>query len=595
MANSSINLIDLDFNSLKSSLKAHLSSQAKFQDYDFDGSNMSVLLDVLTYNTYLNTFYMNMVASEMFLDTAQIRDSVVSHAKELNYLPRSFRSATANVNIAITPSTNVSSVVIPAGTGFTGRLGSNTFNFIVDSDIAITTSNNGVFYSNNTVIYEGSNVLDVFVKNDSATNQRFLLNNPNIDTSSIQINVKENGGANTYNYIQSFYLYGLTSTSLAFFVQAAENDQYEVIFGDNATGRTPKNGAVIEVTYRICNGELPNGINTFVNNSSIDGHSDVSVTTLSSAISGSVSESIESIKFNAPRSYQTQERAITENDYKILLLREFPEIQALSVYGGEKANPPQYGKVFIALDVSSADIIPDANKNNYLRYLSDKVPLATIVEFVEPSFVYLSIDSVVKYNFTVTDLSENQLKTTVASSIVTYSNEYLNDFNVNFRYSNFLASIDASHFSILNNDTSVNPYIKIIPTLGANSSFSINFDTEILVTTPSTPSHSISDDRGVFSSPFTFGNLNCQLEDDGLGNMRIVRVNSTSHVSLLNVGTVNYATGLITLNNINIQQFSGDAIKIYIKSTNNDFAVFKQNILKINAEDIVISMVPVNK
>ena len=595
MANSSINLIDLDFNSFKSSLKAHLSSQAKFQDYDFDGSNMSVFLDVLSYNTYLNTFYMNMVASEMFLDTAQIRDSVISHAKELNYMPRSFKSATANINISIAPDPYVSSVVIPAGTGFTGRLGSNTFNFMVDSDIAITSSSSNVFYSNNVTIYEGSNVIDVFVKNDSVTNQRFLLNNPNIDTSSIKINVTENSGANTFNYIQSFFLYGLTSTSLAFFVQAAENNQYEIIFGDNSTGRTPKNGAVIEVAYRVCNGELPNGINTFVNNSSIDGHANVSVSTVSSAISGSISESIESIKFNAPRSYQTQERAITENDYKILLLREFPEIQAISVFGGEKANPPQYGKVFVALDIASADIIPESNKSNYNRYLSDKVPLATIVEFVEPGFIYLSVNGNVKYNFTKTDLSENQLKTIVASSIVAYSDEYLNDFNVSFRYSNFLASIDASHISILNNDTTVNPYIEIVPTLGSNSSFSISFDTEILVTTPSTSSHSISDDRGVFSSPFTFNGLNCQLEDNGVGSMRIVKVTSTSRESLLTVGTVNYSTGLITLNNINIEQFDGDAIKVYIKSVNNDFEVFKQNILKIKVEDIVISMTPVNR
>ena len=277
------------------------------------------------------------------------------------------------------------------------------------------------------------------------------------------------------------------------------------------------------------------------------------------------------------------------------MLREFPEIQAISVFGGEKANPPQYGKVFVALDIASADIIPESNKNNYIRYLSDKVPLATAVEFVEPSFVYLSINGDIKYNFTVTDLSENQLKTIVASSIVAYSNEYLNDFNVSFRYSNFLASIDASHFSILNNDTSINPYIKIVPTLGVDSSFSLSFDTDILVTTPTTSSHSISDDRGVFSSPFTFNTLNCKLEDDGVGNMRIVRVTSTSHISLLNVGTVNYSTGLITLNNINIEQFNGDAIKIYIKPVNNDFAVLKQNILKIDVEDIVISMTPVNR
>lgn len=595
MANSSINLIDLDFNSFKSSLKTHLSSQSKFQDYDFDGSNISVLLDVLAYNTYLNTFYMNMVASEMFLDTAQIRDSVVSHAKELNYLPRSFRSATATVDISITPSTSVTSVVIPRGTGFTGRLGSNTFNFVVDSDIAITSSNNGVFYSNNTTIYEGSEVVDVFVKNDSITNQRFLLNNPNIDTSSISVSVTENGGANTYSYIQQYYLYGLTSTSLAFFVQPAENNLYELIFGDNFTGRTPRNGSIIEVTYRVCNGELPNGIDTFVNNSSIDGHSNISITTVTSAVSGSVSESIESIKFNAPRSYQTQERAVTENDYKILLLREFPEIQSVSVYGGEKANPPQYGKVFIVLDIENSDVIPDANKNRYSRYISDKAPLSTIVEFVEPSYIYLSINCLAKYNFTITDLSESQLKTIISSAIVEYGNQNLNDFNVNFRYSNFLAAIDSSHLSILNNDTLVNPYIKISPKIGVDTSFSISFDTKILITTPSTTSHNIVDERGLFSSPFTFRNQNCQLEDDGIGNVRIVKVTETSHVTLLNVGSVDYNTGVVSINNLNIDQYIGDSIKIFIKPVNRDFNVIKQNIMKINLEDIVVTMVPLSK
>lgn len=595
MANSSINLINLDFDSFKTSLKSYLSAQSKFQDYDFDGSNISVLLDVLSYNTYLNSFYTNMAASEMFLDTAQLRDSVVSHAKALNYLPRSFRSATANVDIVITPSSSVSSVVIPRGTGFTGRLGSNTFNFIVDSDIALTTSNNGVFYSNNTPIYEGSLVVDTFVKNDAINNQRFLLNNLTVDTSSITVSVEENSGANVYTYIQAFSLYGLTSSSLAFFVQAAENDQYEVIFGDGATGRKPTDGAVIGISYRVGNGELPNGVDNFVNNSSIDGHSNISVTTISSAASGSVSESIDSIKFNAPRSYQTQERAITENDFKYLLLRQFPEIQSISVFGGEKANPPQYGRVFLVLDIADADIIPDANKNKYRAYLADKVPISTVVEFVEPTFIFLSVNSVVKYNFTVTDISENQLKTIVASLILSYSSDNLDNFDVNFRFSNFLSAIDSSHFSILNNDTDVSPYIKIAPTLGSNSSFSLSFDTEILITTPSTLTHNITDDRGVFSSSFTFVGQNCQLEDDGVGNMRIMKITTTSHELIKNIGTVNYSTGSISINNLNIDSFIGSGIKIFIKSPNNDFAVSKQNILKILPEDIITTIVPLSR
>ena len=593
MANSSINLINLDFNSFKQSFKDHLSTQTRFRDYDFDGSNMSVFLDVLAYNTYVNTFYMNMVASEMFLDSAQLRDSVVSHAKELNYIPRSFRSATANVNISITPSPSVDSVVIPRGTSFTGRLGSNSHNFIVDSAISLTTSSNGVFYSNNTIIYEGTLITDTFIKNEAITNQRFLITNPNVDTSSITVNVLEDSGSVNLTYLQAYNLYGIIGSSQVFFIQPAENNQYELIFGDNLTGRTPKNGSIINVSYRVCNGELPNGIDNFVNNSSIDGHSNVAITVVSAATAGAVSESIDSIKYNAPRSFQTQERAITENDYKILLLREFPEIAAISVYGGEKADPPQYGKVFIALDISNADIIPEGKKTNYQRYLSDKIPLSTVVSFVEPSYIYLGINSDIKYNYSSTNLSENQLKTIALNSIIDYSNLYLSDFNINFKYSNFLQAIDNSDPSFLNNDTDVYPYVELVPIIGTDTSFVTNFNTPILITTPSTSSHNIIDDRGVYSSSFTYGNYTCALEDDGLGNMRIVRITTTEHITLVNVGTVDYVTGRITISNLNVSAISGTAIKLYINPVNHDFSVTKQTILKIRPEDITVRMTPV--
>ena len=592
MANSSINLVDLDFESLKSSLKSYLSSQAKFQDYNFDGSNMSVLLDVLAYNTYLNTFYMNMVASEMFLDTAQLRDSIVSHAKELNYIPRSFRSAQANVNISITPSTNVSSVVIPAKTGFTSRVGSNTFNFVTSESIAITTSSNGVYYANNTIVYEGSYVTDTFVKNSAIENQRFILNNPTIDTTSIEITVSENSGANVFIYTQGYSLFGVVANTNVFFVQPAENEQYEVVFGDDISGRAPRNGSIINITYRLSNGELPNGADTFVNNSSIDGHSNVSVVVNVEARNGSVSESNTSIKFNAPRSFQTQERAITESDYEILLVREFPEIQAISVFGGEKEDPPQYGKVFISIDITNSDGIPELNKTIYNNYLRDKVPLGITTEIVNPQFIYLKVDTSVNYNYNITTLSENQLSTKVLTAITDYNNTYLNDFNANFRYSNFVTNIDNADQSILNNDTFVNPYYLLELATGANTSFSFSFNTEVLITTPSDTVHSITADNGVFSSSFIVDGLTSQIEDDGIGNLRVVRVTSDSHSEKFKIGTIDYATGSIVISNLNVESYTGSGIKLYIKPVSLDYSTSLKNILKINPEDVSVRMVP---
>jgi hypothetical protein len=591
MANSSINLIDLDFNSLKSSLKSYLSSQTKFQDYNFDGSNMSVLLDVLAYNTYLNTFYMNMVASEMFLDTAQLRDSIVSHAKELNYIPRSFRSAQANVSISITPTTPVTSVVIPAKTGFTSRVGSNTFNFVTSESIAITTSNNGTFYANNVSLYEGSYVTDTYVKTNAIQNQRFVLNNPTIDTTSIEVVVSENSGANVYTYTQGYSLFGVTSNTNVFFIQPAENEQYEVVFGDDISGRTPRSGAVVDITYRVCNGELPNGADTFVNNSSIDGHSNISITLNREALGGSIYESNTSIKFNAPRSFQAQERAITESDYETLLTREFPEIQAISVFGGEKQDPPQYGKVFISVDVADSDGIPDIKKTIYSDYLKDKVPLGITTEILNPEFIYLNVSCDVYYNYNITTLSENQLTTSVLTAITNYNNTFLNNFNANFRYSNFVHSVDVSDPSIINNDTEVYPYYLLNLNPSTNTSFSFSFSAQILITTPSDTVHPISAERGVFSSSFIKDGLTCQLEDDGLGNIRIVRITSSSHFEVNKIGTIDYTSGTVKITNLTVESFSGSGIKLYVKTVSQDYSTTLKNILTIKPEDISVTMI----
>lgn len=593
MANSSVNLVNLDFNSLKQSLKTYLAGQSKFQDYNFDGSNISVLLDVLSYNSYLNSFYLNMVASEMFLDTAQLRDSVVSHAKELNYLPRSFRSAHANVSIAITPSTAVSSVVIPSKTAFTARVGANTFNFVTSEAIAITESNNGVFYANNTIIYEGSYVTDTFVKNTAIDRQRFLLANKNIDTTSIEVSVVENSGANTYTYTQAYSLFGLTSNSNVFFVQAAENEQYEILFGEGNIGRKPLTGAVISATYRICSGELPNGADTFINNSSIDSHANVSIITNESARNGAVSENIDSIRFNAPRAFQSQERAVTESDYKTLLLREFPEIQAISVYGGEKEDPPQYGKVFISVDITNSDGIPDIKKTIYKNYLADKVPLGIIPEVVSPEFIYLAITSIVEYDYNRTTSSEEQLRTQVVSAISTFNETYLNDFNASFKFSNLTTAIDNADKSIISNQTEALPYFILDPS--KTSTFSISFNAPILVTSPVEATHLLEGEKGLFSSTFISEGLTCSIEDDGIGNIRVVKIQGDNHVELKKIGTIDYTTGSISISGLTVESFTGRGIKLYGRTTTQNYTSSLKYILSINPEDIQVSLNPVRR
>lgn len=595
MANSSINLIDLDFNALKTSLKDHMKSQSRFQDYDFEGSNMNVLLDVLSYNSYLNSFYLNMVASEMFLDTAQLRDSVVSHAKELNYLPRSFRSAYANVNIEITPDVSVTSVVVPAKTSLTARIGSNTFNFSTPSAITLTVANNGVYTAENVSVYEGSYVTDTFVKNNLISNQRYILNNPNIDTNSIEVSVTENSGANVYVYTQAFSLFGITSSSKVFFIQAAENDQYEIVFGNDITGRAPLNNAVISATYRVSSGELPNGADNFTNNSSIDGHANVNVIINQAALGGSIIESIQSIKFNAPKNFQAQERAITENDYETLLSREFADIISVAVYGGEKEEPPQYGKVFVAVNLGDNVTSSDSRKKVFNDYLKNKIPIGFITEIVDPNYMFLDIKTDVKYNSNDTTLSGAQLQSKVFGAIASYSNTYLNDFNSDFRYSNFVTAIDDTDPCILNNDTTVTPYVLVVPTLNQNTSFSVSFNSEIKLTTPTTAQHNINDDAGVYSSTFVYDGIACKLEDDGAGTMRIVKVTSSQMVEVVKVGTIDYTTGTITVGNFNISSYSGAGIKIYAQMKSKDYTSMLKDVLKVKPEDISVTMIPLQR
>ena len=594
MANTNISLTSLDFNDYKNSLKTFLKSQDRFKDYDFEGSNLNVILDLLSYNTYQNAFFMNMIGSEMFLDTAQMRDSVVLRAKELNYLPRSFRSSKATVNLTVTANSNITLITIPKGTTFTSKAGSNNYIFSTDQNITVS-GNNGVFQANSVSLYEGTYITDTFVIQSSANTdrQRLLLSNPTIDTTSLSVVSVENNGANTVGYKLSSSILDLVADSKVYFLQGAENNQYEIIFGDDVVGRRPPDGSTIVAEYRATNGQLPNGVNKFTPNGQIGGTSNVIVTTVSSATGGDVGESTESIRRNAPRFYATQDRAVTVRDYETLFTINYPEIQAISVYGGEEAIPPQYGSVFISLKVANYDAVPTAKKLEYEEFIKTRAPLTIRPLFIEPNYTYVSITCNVKYNVNETSLTPEDIQTLVTDSIQNYNLDNLNNFKSTLLYSRLVNKIDNAHSSIVSNETDYTLMKKLIPTLTSSRNYTIEFNTELDYTLPPQPLNHVSyDQHAAISSKFFYAGELVSLEDDGEGLIRIVKEDTDgSHKTVVpNVGSINYNTGTIVLTNFLVSDFIGDSIRIYVMPLKKDNSSNKNTILEIPNDEIRVTV-----
>lgn len=601
MANTVINLVDLDFNRYKESLKTYAREQSLFKDYDFDGSNFSVLNDILAYNTYHNAFYLNMLFSEMFLDSAQLRNSISSHSKDLNYLPRSFRSAKIIVDISIDTTdatTPVSMVTIPKNHPFSTRVNSKTYQFVPKENILVTESENSVFTAHDVELYEGNYILDTFYTNYSIERQRFILSDPTIDTSSITVVVADDDSAVTYNLAIS--LLGLTQDSEVFFLQPVENDKYEVVFGNGIIGKKPKNGSTIYVEYRVCNGELPNGAFEFIADRAIGEFGNIEVAVgrdsagaFMKATGGAIHESIDEVRFNAPRHYQTQERAITVNDYEILLKQQYPEINAITVFGGEDATPPQYGRVFIVVDLFGFDGIPDYKKQEFALWLRDKMPVTVEPMFIDPSFTFAGMDVTVKYNMNKTDLSYADISTRVMNTIIGYSAANMNRFRAKLRFSKLLSTIDETHPSIVSSYSTFMPYKKIVPEVSVAKNYDLPFNMPLKNThSPVGRVYATTKEVVLTSSTFTFSGKKCRLEDDNQGNVRIVYDSMDNNVTVVqNVGTINYDTGRVVLNSFVVSAFVDGAIKIYVTPRSNDVNFSRNEYFEIKEEDIKITVV----
>ena len=592
MANSSISLTHLDFNEYKASLKTYLTEQEEFKDYDFDGSNLSVLLDVLAYNTYQNAFYMNMVSNEMFLDSARLRDSVISHAKELNYLPRSFTSAKAVIQLIITPvDSNKNSIVIPKGTGFISRVDDYTYTFTTTENLVVTTKSGGAFVSDSITIYEGSYLSDTYAVNYNNP-LVFKINNKNVDISSVTVTILEDNGSTTLEYTRATSLFSSNETSKVFFLQPGVGDTYEVVFGDGVVGRKPKNNSIVIIEYRVSNGELPNGAYRFINSGRIDNESNVVINTITAAADGAVAEDLNSIKFNAPRAFTTQERAITAEDYQNLLKANYPEINAVTAYGGEDAIPPQYGRIFVSIDLTDVDGLPKIKEDEYKRFLRSRSSVAMEPLFVTPDYTYLNIESIVRYNINLTGLNPEDIRTYVIDTILNYASTYLNSFTKTFRYSKLVQAIDGTDSSIVSNETDINLVKYLTPDLNTSLNLTIDFKNPLTQEIPLlSDEHPIIDVHGITSSAFTYSGIqNCVLEDNGDGIVRIVTPVGANHKKIVDIGAVNYDTGIVSLTNFTIQNYTGTSLKIYGVPRSRDITAIQNVILNIIEPDVNITI-----
>jgi len=579
----------LDFDEIRLNLKTYLSAQEQFKDYDFDGSNMSVLLDILAYNTFQNNYYSNMVFSEMFLDSAQLRDSVVSHAKELNYLPRSMHSAQSTVSLRINAADSPVSITVPRGTKFKAVCGTEVFTFVTSDSYSVY-PNNGSYTISGVDVYEGKIIKEYYTVTGDER-QEFIINNKNVDTNSVRVRIRDNVDVDSSKseYQVKGNIYGVLETDEVFYIEPASAERYKVTFGRNAFGYQPVVGNVVEIEYRVTRGIEANGATNIQIIDQPDGY-DAIVTFSQKAEGGQDVESTDSIKFFAPKSIQVQDRAVNSKDYEILLKNRFSEISAVSVYGGEELDPPRFGKVAISADVQSGYALTSSAISRYIEYLNDISPLAIEPIFVKPQYMYANVDTTVYYNTNTTTSSATDIKNDVLGSIANFSITELSDFNKTMRYSHLTRYIDDSNSSIVSNDTTVKAVIAISPITGLLFSEEIKFNNSLILDHPLTLGEDIRNhDPAIASSNIVYRGETGYIVDGGNGNLHIIQTNGSDFTFLKqNIGTVDYQTGRVVINNLLIDSYTGTDLRFYAKLRGKDIAAPKDRIIKIRPSDVTV-------
>lgn len=583
-------ITELDFFAIKEQFKTYLKSQTTFKDYNFEGSNMSILLDVLAYNTFQNNFYTNMAISEMFLDTAQLKNSIVSHAKELNYLPKSATSAKAIVRVTFTDTNGASTISIPKGTKFTSSVSGNSFNFVTAQvflarKTAISSDGlTATYVADQVEIYEGQIFTNFETEGYFVEDSAFkcVLSSENVDITSVGVSLDD--GEIVYSYRSD--IFGVGATDRVFYIEPYFDDRYAVVFGRNIFGAQPDPNEKIQIEYRVCNEDEANGASKFTTSFK----SGARVDTIQAAAGGAKKETIENIRFFAPRSIQIQERAVTARDYEILLKQAYNEIQAVSVYGGEDLEPPQFGKVAVSVVLEGTNDLSESRKNEYRRYLNDKTPLTIEPIFVSPEFMYVDIISNIYYSYKQTSRSESELENLIRKVISDYNDTNLNAFGSTLRTSKLMSLIDNVDDAILSNSLELRAIIEYSPPLLLPQNPTFKFGSPLIKPYPFVNSSGFTDFRpSISSSIFSYNGICALLQDNGSGIMQII-TSDTINTRVLNAsaGTVDYNTGIVRLVNFITDGYPGPSIKIFARKKEADIIAPKNRLLQLRDQDIKI-------
>ena len=603
-----VNFTNLDFNQIKTQIKDYLRTNSNFTDFDYEGSNLSILIDALAYNTYISAYNANMVSNEVFIDSATLRENVVSLARNIGYVPRSKTGARARVSFYLSTanlSTNPVQITLKRGVVATTRaVGNASYTFTVPADITVPVEDD-IAYFTDVDIYEGTYLTQTYTVSTSNPRQRFILDNANIDTSSIRVTVDEDGTgplqAVTYTLANS--LFDVTSSSRVFFIQEIEDERYELIFGDGVFGKKLEANATITINYNVTNGEAVNGANVFSfsgrlvdNDGNVVTEATSLITTTQAAIGGASIESIASIKKYAPKIYASQNRAVTANDYEALIPQIYPEAESVSVFGGEELNPPRYGKVYITIKPSFGPFVPEGIKNNLRRELRKYSVAGIVPEIVDLKYLYLELDSSVYYNPNQAP-SPNYVLAIVKENLQAYADSTeLNRYGARLKYSKLGGLIDNSHESISSNITTIEMRRDLRARLNEFTEYEICYGNPIRVNRKT--------GYNIRSSGFYIAGVNDVVylsdipnADEKTGSIFFFRLLANNQVKVVrrSAGIIDYVRGEILLNPVNITGSNvvrgAELVEISAIPVSNDVIGLQDLYLQLDISKTTVDMV----
>ena len=587
-----LNVTSLDFDEIKTNLKTFLQSQPDLADYDFEGSALSTIIDVLAYNTFYNSFNANVNMNEIFLDTAQVRNNVVSHSKSLGYVPRSITSSFAEIDVTVNaPAGTPASLNMPRGTTFQTTIDGRNFSFVnLEAQTIVPTA--GIYKFPAVKVNQGTIRTQSFIVDNTSTAQKYVIPDTNIDTATLIVKVKTNATSTDFDiYTLVTNIVDVSGTTNAYFLQEGLDGQFEIYFGDDVFGRRLTAGNIVEIEYLVTDGADANNATVFKLTGNVSGNTNATINLVSKAGGGSAAETTESIKFNAPLSFLSQNRVVTADDYKAIVKNNYTNTESISVWGGEEQAVPEYGKVFLSIKPKNAETLTETQKQFIKDSILKTKNLVSITpEIIDPDFSYIKLEVFFKYDPNLTSLTAGELKNAVIATITNYNDTNLKKFDGVFRASQVTTAIDATNPAILNTIMRVNVQKRLTPTIGSALKYELSFSSPF--------SANISIGESVIdSSEFILNGFNHKMQDIATDDTNIRKVqfyriaNNQKIITTEDAGTVDIAQGLVTLASFNPESVVGDNAYITITGTpsSSDLAPKRNQLLQIDLLETTVT------